>query len=313
MPKVSIIIPTYNRLEFLKEAIQSVQRQTYRDYELIIVDDGSTDGTKAYLESLTNESEVPRPRPSIYYPPPLRYVFQKNRGVSSARNNGILSSKGEYICFLDSDDRWHKTKLEKQMQVLESAPTQVACYTDEKWILNGKHFNQHKKHRKSGGYIFAKALPLCIISPSSIMLKRELINELGLFDEKFVVCEDYEYWLRLTAKYPVYFIDEPLIIKYGGHEDQLSRAHWGMDRFRIKALEKLFRYGDLSEEQKKQVVAELERKYYVLKLGAWKRRRYIYWLYLSFQRSRKFKYFKFLKINEIYLFFLRRDSYDDKF
>ena len=285
MPKVSIIIPTFNRLPFLVEAIKSVQRQTYRDYELIIVDDGSTDGTKAYLESLTNESEVLRPRLSIYYQPPLRYVFQKNRGVSSARNNGILSSKGEFICFLDSDDQWHKTKLEKQMQVLESDPTQVACYTDEKWILNGEHFNQHKKHRKYGGWIFEKALTLCIISPSSIILKREVIDTLGLFDEKFIVCEDYEYWLRLTAKHPVYFLDEKLIIKYGGHEDQLSRKYWGMDRHRVKALEKIISSGQLSTEQKALALAELKKKYHVLKLGAWKRRRYLYWIWCNLRQT----------------------------
>jgi len=269
MPKVSIIIPTYNRLPFLKKAIDSVLQQTVSDVEIIVVDDGSTDGTTQYI---------------IQYPF-IHYIYQENQGVSVARNRGLERAGGEYICFLDSDDTWKKTKLEKQLQAFENNPDLKACYTDEVWIKNGKHFNQHKKHRKYSGWIFEKALPLCIISPSSIMVKRDIFDEIGTFDEVLWACEDYDLWLRLTARYPVHFIEEPLIIKTGGHVDQLSRRYWGMDRFRTYALEKILQT-NLEPQQRKAVIKEMRYKYDVLKQGAWKRKNMFFWLECQVKEKR---------------------------
>ncbi len=222
--KISVIIPTYNRLEFLPIAIDSVLSQTYPPYEIIIVDDGSTDGTKDFIKYVYGNS--------------LKYIYQKNQGVSSARNTGIYVSKGDFIAFLDSDDWWNKNKLEEQVKCLLSNPYYEVCYTNEAWFMNGKRKNQHKKHQKYGGEIFQYTLPLCIISPSSILLKKSIFYDIGVFDETLPVCEDYDLWIRIADKYEILFIDKLLINKRGGHEDQLSHSLPIMDYYRIIALYK---------------------------------------------------------------------------
>jgi glycosyltransferase involved in cell wall biosynthesis len=243
---VSVIIPTHNRPKFIKEAIASVKAQTYRNFEIIVIDD----------------------------------VLGK--GPSWARNRGAEKANGKYLAFLDSDDLWDKRKLEKQIDYLKKNRKFKACYTNEKWIRSGKHLNQLKKHRKFHGDIFEKCLPLCIISASSILMTRELFNSLGGFDESLPVCEDYDLWLRLSLRHPIAFIDQKLIIKRGGHADQLSKKYWGMDRFRIKALEKLFAE-KLSNEEQQLVLGELGNKYKILLNGFWKRKRYFQWLLYKFR------------------------------
>ncbi len=243
---VSVIIPTHNRPKFTQEAIASVKAQTYRDYELIVIDD------------------------------------VMGRGPAWARNRGAAKAKGKYLAFLDSDDLWKKTKLEKQLKYLKENRKFKACYTNEIWIRNGKHLNQLKKHQKFHGNIFDKCLPLCIISASSILMTRELFDSLGGFDESLPVCEDYDLWLRLSLVHPVAFLDEKLITKRGGHSDQLSKKYWGMDRFRIKALEKLFAE-KLSREQRRLVLDELSKKYQILLNGFWKRKRYWQWLLYKYR------------------------------
>ena len=223
-PLVSVIIPTYNRADWLTEAIDSVLAQSYPSCELIIVDDGSTDRTRELIAG---------------YKQPLHYLYQPNQGVSSARNLGIRSATGQYIALLDSDDLWLPQKVEQQVAIMEQCPELQLCHTEEIWIRRGVRVNPKKKHQKYGGYIFPYCLPLCVISPSSAMIRRSLFDEIGYFDETLPACEDYDLWLRITKTYPVYFIDTPLIVKRGGHEDQLSRKHWGIDRFRIQALEKI--------------------------------------------------------------------------
>ena len=267
-PTVSVIIPTFNRAHTLPRAIKSVLAQSYQNFELIVIDDGSTDETASVFQDY----------------PYVQYFYQKNKGVSAARNHGLKIAQGKYICFLDSDDAWHKNKLEKQLNIFENDPELQACYTDETWIRNGKHFNQHKKHKKYSGWIFEKTIPLCIISPTSIMLNKSVFSSIGDFDESLPACEDYDLWLRLSLHYPIHFIPEQLITKYGGHQDQLSRLYWGMDRFRVYALEKILKQ-TLTRQQKSAVLNELKRKYNILKLGAKKRRKYIFWLYCAFRGS----------------------------
>ena len=255
-PIVSVIIPTYNRYNFIKEALNSVFSQTYKKLEVIVVDDGSTDET----EKITGEF------PEIIY-----LSHKKNMGVAAARNTGIKASSGEFITFLDSDDLWLPEKIEKQVDFFKKNPDYPVVQTEETWIKNGKKVNPRKIHKKEGGYIFERSLKLCLISPSAVMMKRELFDEVGLFDENLKAAEDYDLWLRITWKYPVGLLPEPLVIKQGGHKDQLSRTTRVIDRYRIIAMKKLLLNTPLSEEQKEVVIRELKNKCRIVYQGAVKR------------------------------------------
>ena len=144
-------------------------------------------------------------------------------------------------------------------------------HTNEIWYKNNKFQNQSRKHQKSGGDIFKKSLEICCISPSSAFIKKEVFDDYGLFDESLEVCEDYDMWIRITAKEDVGFLDKPLVIKYGGHDDQLSKKYWGMDRFRIKSLEKNLRNNWFTMKQKKSVLNILVKKLSIVSNGAKKR------------------------------------------
>ena len=254
LPLVSVIIPTFNRAYCLAETIHSVLTQS--GFELIVVDDGSTDDTQKVLKNFSD----------------IRVIhLRENRGVSYARNRGIEEARGSLICFLDSDDLWEEGKLEAQMKWMQGHPECQAVYTDEKWIRNGVRVNQMNKHRKYSGHIFKQCLPLCIVSPSSVMLRKSLLDEVGVFDELMPVCEDYDLWLRIAIRYPFKFLSDKLIVKRGGHEDQLSRKYWGMDRWRVYALEKLLRGDDLNSEQRSWVTEMLIEKSGVLIQGFAKR------------------------------------------
>lgn len=254
---VSIVIPTYNRETWLAGAIESVMRQGFRDWELLIVDDGSTDRSAEVVQRLADSR--------------ITYVRSEHRGVSRARNLGISLTHFSWICFLDSDDQWEPTKLERQIETLEDFPEYRVAYTNETWIRRGKRVSQRKKHRKYGGWIYHRCLPLCIISPSSVILHRNLLDREGCFDESFPVCEDYELWLRITARHPVLFLDEPLIIKHGGHDDQLSRSRWGFDIYRVAALLKALNSGTLTPSQDLLTRRELVKKAGILASGFRKR------------------------------------------
>jgi len=257
MPKVSIVIPTYNRLLMLKEAVESVLAQDFEDFELIIVDDGSTDETG---------NEIKR------YGGRVRLLqHSENRGVSVARNEGIRHSKGKYITFLDSDDLWVKGKLKIQVAFLDDNPQYPLCYTDEIWIRKGRRVNPRFKHAKYSGWIFEKCLPLCTVSPSSAMMRKTLFPKVGLFDEAFPVCEDYDFWLRVSARFPIFFINKKLIVKRGGHPDQLSQRSWGNDRYRVMALEKLLSEPCITSEEREMILGEMKRKCQVLSKGFFKR------------------------------------------
>ena len=265
MMNVSAVIPTFNRGHCLLRAINSVLAQTTPVDEIIVVDDGSDDKTYDLLV----KSELLDMRGQL---PNIRYLYQENKGVSAARNLGIKEAENEYIALLDSDDAWAETKIERQALKLEKK--NFSCritHTEEIWLKDGQRINPKKKHKKSGGFIFEKCLPLCCISPSSVLLHRTLFDDYGFFDEKLPACEDYDMWLRLCAFEEVLFVEEALTIKYGGHADQLSRAFWGMDRFRVLALEKLINSGKLSKTQRSQALEMLVKKIEILLLGAKKR------------------------------------------
>ena len=270
MTEVSVIIPTYNREKFISECVQSVLAQTLPAREIIIVDDGSTDATYNILRDLGFNSLSTKKTV-------LRYFFQKNRGVSSARNLGIKEARSEYIALLDSDDLWLKSKLDRQVSAFQNdTQSSRLCHTDEIWIRNGVRVNQHKKHKKHGGNVFQSCLKLCCISPSSAMMHRSVFEDFGFFDEDLPACEDYDFWLRYSAKEDVNFIDEPLIIKKGGHSDQLSGAHWGMDRFRIYSIEKILEEHDLKLVYKIEAIREIILKLEILINGSQKRQKFAY-------------------------------------
>src|SRR5581483_4557774 len=228
MPRVTVIIPAYNRKAMLCEAVDSVLAQNYRDFELLVVDDGSTDGTTQELASRYGER--------------VRVLRQANHGVAAARNLGIRSSNGEYIAFLDSDDLWRPKKLAVQMNFMEADRRCRICQTEEIWIRNGVRVNAKSKHRKPSGDIFRASLELCLVSPSAVLMTRELFDEVGGFDETFPVCEAYDLWLRIARDY------------------------------RVQALKKLLRSG-LSGEKRAWVIDTLARKARILAAGARKRAR----------------------------------------
>ena len=253
---ISVVIPSYNRKDFLKRSIDSAINQTKKPLEIIVVDDGSTDGTETMIKSDYDF---------------VKFIKQKNKGVSAARNIGIKVSIGEWICFLDSDDEWKKDKLEKQINAMKSNPGYKFFHTNEIWIKNGLKINQKKKHKKYGGHIFDKCLDMCRISPSSVMIDKTVFDEVGNFNENLFVCEDYELWLRICDKYRVFFIDEPLIIKYGGHQGQLSYSIESIENQRIKALEYLIS-GNLNRKNKRHAIQMLLSKLNIYLQGLVKRK-----------------------------------------
>ncbi len=259
---VSVIIPTFNRCDFLKEAVDSVLKQSYRPIEVIIVDDGSEDSSYELIKPCLTNS----PAGII-----CRYFYQRNNGVSSARNIGLKQALGEYIGFLDSDDLWDPRKLEIQMAFMDSQSEYQVCYTDEIWIRKGIRVNPKNVHQKYSGDIYSNCLPLCIISPSSILMKRDVIDQVGLFDEDLPACEDYDYWLRLSSQYPVYLIKEKLITKRGGHKDQLSHQYPVMDRFRVMALIKMLRLKELAKRDHQNTIRMIKQKCEIIITGAQKR------------------------------------------
>lgn len=256
MPRISLIIPTHDRAHTLPRTLDSVLAQTRPADEIIVIDDGSTDGTETLIRSRY---------------PQVAYRRQPNRGVSAARNHGIRIATGDWIALLDSDDAWQPRKLERQLATLTQDARIAHC--DEIWIRNGVRVNPMRKHAKAGGRIYRHCLPLCAISPSAVLIHGEVFEYIGLFDESLPACEDYDLWLRITARWPVHYLDEPLVIKHGGHADQLSRRHPAMDRFRVRALEKMLADDVLSEADRRATLATLVDKLAILEQGARKRGR----------------------------------------
>lgn len=257
---VSVIIPTFNRRALVREAVVSVCAQRRTAFEIIVVDDGSSDGTP---EALVQE-----------FGSRIRIVATENRGVAAARNLGVRHSRGELLAFLDSDDLWLADKLAAQLALFTQQPETQICQTEEIWIRNGVRVNTCKHHRKPSGDIFAPSLRRCLVSPSAVMLRRTLFECVGGFDESLPACEDYDLWLRIARDTLVPLIDRPLVVKRGGHTDQLSRRFWGMDRFRVTALVRLLAEGTLSPQQRAVTVTVLAEKCAILANGAARRGRH---------------------------------------
>jgi glycosyltransferase involved in cell wall biosynthesis len=237
------------------EAVESVLKQAYSFFELIVVDDGSTDSTTERLKK---------------YGSIVRVLSQQRSGVAAARNYGVSSARGRYIAFLDSDDFWLPQKLGIQTSFMQQHPDVQICQTEEIWIRRGAKVNPKAKHAKPSGDIFRRSLDLCLVSPSAVMITKDLINQVGGFDERFPVCEDYDLWLRIAKDHAIPLIPEPLVSKRGGHADQLSHSMWGLDRYRVQSLRNLLRNGLLGEKRK-WTLETLHRKIFILSQGAGKR------------------------------------------
>ncbi|QSZ41433.1 glycosyltransferase [Sulfurimonas aquatica] len=249
---ISVVIPTYNRYEFLKRALKSVYAQTYAPQEIIVIDDGSTDNTQNIQIDF----------------PDVKYFYKENGGVSSARNLGIKNASFAWVAFLDSDDEWVEMKLEEQVNFHKKNKDYLISYTNEIWIRDAKEVKIPKKFQKHGGEIFKESLSYCNIAPSSVIIHKSLLELIGNFDENLEVCEDYDLWLRVSLEHKIGLVDKKLIKKYAGHENQLSFKHWGMDRFRVASLEKLLECNDI--EKKELIIVELIKKYTLLLKGAFK-------------------------------------------
>jgi glycosyltransferase involved in cell wall biosynthesis len=257
LPLVSVILPTYNRAWSLRQAVDSVLAQEGVRFELIVVDDGSTDETQRLLAD---------------YGDRIRSIRQENRGVSAARNRGISHCRGDLIALLDSDDQWLPGKLATQVAFFEDHPDALICQTEEIWIRNGARVNPKRRHKKPSGDIFEASCHLCLVSPSAVMMRRELFDRVGRFDETLPACEDYDLWLQVAYRYPVHLIDVPLVIKTGGHPDQLSKMP-GLDKYRIASLRRLIESGALSPRQHLSAAAVLQQKCQIYASGCKKRGR----------------------------------------
>jgi len=253
--QVSVIVPTYNRGAMLKAAIESVLAQDFKNFELVVVDDGSTDHTADILKSFSQDIVV---------------IRQDNQGVSAARNAGIRATTGPLVAFLDSDDLWLPQKLAVQVDFFNANPDARICQTEEIWVRNNIRVNPKMRHQKISGMIFEPSLELCLVSPSAVMIRRSLFETVGRFDESLPACEDYDLWLRTSCRYPIYLIDTPLIIKRGGHVDQLSRMP-GLDKYRIRSIKKVIESNLLSTAQYHAAVKVLQMKCAIYAAGCIKR------------------------------------------
>jgi len=256
-PAISVIIPSHNRRAFLKESVQSVLDQTFNNFELIIVDDGSTDGTQA----------------ADFDDARIQWIKQSNQGVSAARNAGIQKSRADWLAFLDSDDLWHHDKLEKQLLFHEGHPELSLSQTEEIWMREGVRVRPLKRHQKPHGDFFIPSLKLCLVSPSSVFIHSNVFSQVGHFNENLPVCEDYDLWLRIALHFRIGLIDEALVTKRGGHADQLSTRFWGMDRFRIESMGNILSTNKLSSERQHACLEEIRKKATVYANGCLKRGR----------------------------------------
>lgn len=261
--RISVVIPVYNRAHLLPRALCSVAQQTYSPLEVLVVDDGSSDDPQA-VQHMWHKA----------YPDlPLRWLCTcKSRasGVSPARNLGIKAARGDWVALLDSDDRWLPHKLRLQVVQVQHNPRLQIVHGEEIWIRNGVRVNSRKIHRKSGGKIFFSCLPRCVISPSAVLFKKSLLQQVGMFAEDLPVCEDYDLWLRITARYEVGFVEQAIVVKYGGHDDQLSRQYAAIDCYRALALSRLLPTLSCSQ-QRAAALAELQRKIQIVLRGWIKR------------------------------------------
>lgn len=259
-PLVSVVVPTFDRAALLAEAVASVLAQSYWPLELVVVDDGSTDDTERQFSTRGD----------------LRYLRIAHTAMPGrVRNAGVEAAAGNLIAFLDSDDLWLPHKLQRQVAAM--ATDKVALHhTRERWLRHGRTVSQHRQQHTRKGDLFPASLRKCVIGPSTVLLHRSALNAVGGFREDIQIAEDYELWLRLTARYRVGYLDEALTIKRAGHGDQLSERHGHIELFRLRALHALLT-GKWPEDgaQRRAAHMELARKACIYAGGCAKRGRIV--------------------------------------
>jgi glycosyltransferase involved in cell wall biosynthesis len=270
-PLVSVIIPAYNRYNMLCEAVGSVLCQTFKDFELIVVDDGSTDRTARVGDNGLNAMRGAQDSPAVA-PGSFSFLRLEHTGMPGAgRNRGAEAARGRYIAFLDSDDLWMPRKLELQVALMEEDSKYRISHTRELWLRNGKTISQTSQKHTRCGRLFNDSLVKCIIGPSTVMMERALFLENNGFREDLEIAEDYELWLKITSNNPVGYIDQPLTIKRAGHGDQLTSKYGYIEHFRIKALKELLDRDFFSMKERQEAIDELVRKCAIYADGAKKR------------------------------------------
>lgn len=222
LSKITVIIPTYNSAKYIKEAVDSALSQTYKDIEIIVVDDGSTDNTKDVLKKYIDNGKI-------------RYIYQANGGPASARNKGINNSSGEFIAFLDADDIWFPDKLKKQIPLFNNSDIGLV-YSDMEFFgdkFKYCYYSEILKRKMLKGYVYKNLILENFIPTSSVVIKRRILYDVGFFNEdrKLFAVEDYDLWLRITKKYKVDFINE-LLVKYRIHSHKISgsrnKSYYGL-------------------------------------------------------------------------------------
>ena len=256
-PKISVIIPTYNREKQVNIAIDSVLNQDYIPHEIIVVNDGSSDTTAHRLDHYARGID------GIGF---QAIHHRSQEGVSAARNTGVKHSSGDWIAFLDSDDYWESSKLDDQVSYLEHYPFYHILQSEETWIRNGKFVNACKHHKKPCGWAFDESLLRCLISPSSVLLSKTLFETVGGFNETLMACEDYDLWLKILRHLPVGKSNEKNLIKIGGEDDQLSNTPL-LDWYRVLSLQQLL-YVETNPYYQEKIGAVLNQKLDILKKGA---------------------------------------------
>ncbi len=238
-PLVSIVIPAWNAEEYVKEAVRSALAQTYPNIEIVVVDDGSTDGTKQALEEYSRD-------------PRCKYIYQANKGLAGARNTGIRESRGRYIAFLDSDDMFAPDKIKDQVTILEGHPDFGVCYSDL------THFTDtdpreyyHHRYTYPSGDILESLLHRQFVNPLTLIARRSVIDAHGMFNESFRRSEDWELWLRWAhAGVKFYYLDKPLAYYRMRNVGNLSSIE-SEPAMKEKNLELFTRFGEeLSPEEK---------------------------------------------------------------
>lgn len=226
MPKVSIVIPSYNAMRYLPEAVNSVLRQTFTDFEVLIVDDGSSDHTVEWASQLTE--------------PRVKLISQENKGAAGARNNGIANSQGEYVAFLDADDVWEATKLEKQVKCLDDNPSAGLVHTwiafiDEQGKATGNVMATYGE-----GEVWKQVVEYNPVRcGSTTMVRRCCFDTVGVFDQNFSFAEDWEMWIRIASRYSFALIKEPLVY-YRQHLNNKSKNYMAVLQTFRKIIDKSF-------------------------------------------------------------------------
>lgn len=249
MPQVSVIIPTYNSARYVVDAVESVLAQTYRDFEVIVIDDGSTDETPEVMKR---------------YGAPVRYLRQENAGVAAARNRGIAESRGRYIAFLDADDTWFPEKLERQMAALAGSGGARACYSAFLEVKDDLSPVGVRRSDRRGSAIEDLLLRGNVIgSICTVVAERALFESVGGFDPVLSQCADWDMWVRLAAETEFVYLDEPLVT-YRQHGSNMSRNAPLLEFDSLRVLDKGFALPDLPEAVRSRRKQAYARNYMVL-------------------------------------------------